>query len=93
MATKRHRRPALEARVVCALAQELMDLELAAELAAAYNEAWHRRATAASSDADQHHRGLQQIDRGIANLVDARAEGLRTPDIRPFPANVEGSGA
>jgi hypothetical protein len=89
MATKRRRRPALEARVVCALAQELMD----PELAAAYNEAWHSRATAASSDTDQHHRGLQQIDRGIANLVDARAEGLRTPDIRPFPAKVGGSGA
>ena len=82
-------RPALEGRVVHALARELMYPELAAEFAAAYNEAWQSLATAAASHTDQHQRDLQQVDRRIANLVDALADGLRTPDIRIRLADLE----
>ena len=75
-------RPALEARVVNALAHELMDPELAAAFAAAFTQTWGELAAEAAGGADQHRRDLQQVERKITNLVDALADGLRTPDIR-----------
>jgi site-specific DNA recombinase len=82
-------RLALEGRVASVLAQELMDPELAEAFADAFARTWQAFAAEAAGDVEQHRRELQHVERKIANLVDALAEGLRTPDIRLRLAELE----
>ncbi len=82
-------RPALEAQVAAALAHRLMDPVLTAEFSAAFTQSWRQLTAEAEGHHEHHRRELQQVERKIANLVDALADGLRTPDIRQRLADLE----
>jgi DNA invertase Pin-like site-specific DNA recombinase len=71
----------VEAQVVAALRSHLMQPDLLASFAAAFVEAWQEKTATAAGNPDQLQRELDTVDRRIANLVDALAEGIRAPDI------------
>ena len=76
------RRTPLEERVCQALGRQLMQPDLVAEFVAEFTAEWNRLAAEAGAAAESHRRELQGVERQLANLVDAIAEGLRAPGLQ-----------
>ncbi len=76
------RRGPLEARVLEALGRRLMDPGLAAEFAAEFPREWNRLAAEAAAAGAAREQELRQVERQVANLLDAVAEGLRAPGLQ-----------
>ena len=78
----RPRRSVLETQVMEALATQLMDPALVAEFARAFMAEWNHRAGERAAEARLRKRDLQTIERKIAGLVEAIADGLRAPGLQ-----------
>jgi site-specific DNA recombinase len=78
----RVRRAALEQWVLDALGTRLMDPALAAEFAAAFTEEWTRLASEAKAGAGSCRAELAEVERKIANLTEAIADGARSAALR-----------
>ena len=76
------RRTPLEQRVCEALGRQLMQPELMADFVAEFTAEWNRMAAEAGAAAEGHRRELRGIERQIANLVDAIADGLASAGLR-----------
>jgi DNA invertase Pin-like site-specific DNA recombinase len=80
--TTRVRRAVLEDRVLQALGTQLMRSDLVASFCATFIEEWNRLAAEASAGAEARQRELHAIERKIANLVEAIADGLKAPGVQ-----------
>jgi hypothetical protein len=78
----RVRRGPLEARVLEALGNELMQPELAAEFLAEFTAEWNRLSAEASAGLTARRRELKAVRRKLAGLVEAIADGLRGPGLQ-----------
>lgn len=87
--TSRVRRTVLEGRVLQALGTQLMRPELVAEFCATFIEEWNRLAAEASAGAEARQRELHAVERKLANLVEAIAEGLKAPGLQQKLAELE----
>lgn len=87
--TTRVRRALLEDRVLRALGTQLMRPDLVAEFCATFIEEWNRLAAEASAGAEARQRELHAIERKIANLVEAIADGLKAPGLQQKLADLE----
>ena len=76
------RRTPLEQRVCEALGRQLMQPKLMADFVAEFTAEWNRMAAEAGAAAEGHRRELRGIERQIANLVDAIADGLASAGLR-----------
>jgi DNA invertase Pin-like site-specific DNA recombinase len=76
------RRGPLQARVLQALQHQLMDPDLAAEFAAEFTREWNRLAAEAGAAALARADALREVERQIANLLDAITEGIRAPGLQ-----------
>jgi DNA invertase Pin-like site-specific DNA recombinase len=74
--TARVRRAPLEARVLKALRSQLMATDLVAEFVTAFTQEWNRLASEAGQARAAREDALRDVERKIANLIDAIAEGL-----------------
>ena len=75
------RRGPLQERVLDALARQLMHPELVAAFVEAFNEACRAIAAETTTHADTSRSGRAAIERKIANLVDAIADGRANPSL------------
>lgn len=66
-----------------------MQPELVAEFCAAFMEEWNRLAAEASAGAGARQRALQVIERKLANLVEAIADGLKATGLQQKLADLE----
>ncbi len=87
--TTRVRRAVLEDRVLRALGTQLMRPDLVAEFCATFIEEWNRLAAEASAGTEARQRELQSVERKLANLVDAIADGLKAPGLQKKLADLE----
>ncbi|MEO3475704.1 recombinase family protein [Roseomonas sp. CAU 1739] len=76
------RRPKLEAQVLEALATRLMQPHLVAAFCAALVTEWNRLNAEASAGTEAAKRDLQVVDRKLANLVEAIADGVRASGVQ-----------
>jgi DNA invertase Pin-like site-specific DNA recombinase len=83
------RRERLEAQVLDVMAEQLMEPALAAAFAEAFTEEWNRLAAEAGSQSEGLRRELAVVERKLANLIDALAEGLRSPGVAAKLAGLE----
>jgi site-specific DNA recombinase len=79
---RRVRRPRLEARVLDALRRQLMPPDLVAVFIEAYRAEWNRLAAEQGAGRESRRRELQTVERQLENLVDAIADGLRSPALQ-----------
>jgi DNA invertase Pin-like site-specific DNA recombinase len=97
MAAQRHactnrasiRREVLEEKVVAVLADKLMDPALAEAFVETFTEEWGRLAAEQAGRGEQTRRDLATAERRVANLLDAIAEGLRSPGLQAKLAGLE----
>ncbi|MBR0660468.1 recombinase family protein [Roseomonas oryzicola] len=80
--TRRLRRPQLEAQVLEALAARLMHPELVKRFCASFITAWNKRRAEAAGASAGREQELRAVERKLANLVDAIADGLKAPDLQ-----------
>jgi hypothetical protein len=76
------RRERLEAEVVAVLAEQLMEPALAKVFAEEFTAEWNRLAAEVGAQSEQFRRDLAAVERCLANLIDAIAEGLRSPGLQ-----------
>jgi DNA invertase Pin-like site-specific DNA recombinase len=76
------RRGPLEARVLDALGRQLMAPDLVAEFVAEFTREWNRLAAEGVLAAAERRRALAEVERQVTNLVDAIANGLRSPGLQ-----------
>ena len=79
--TRRIRRPQLEAQVLEALAARLMHPELVKRFCASFIAAWNKRRAEAAGESAGREQELRAVERKLANLVEAIADGLKAPDL------------
>src|SRR5208282_3111238 len=87
--TARLRQSHLEARVLDALSRQLMQPGLVNTFIEEFTRTWHQTLAQTAGREDEHSRELQIVERQIGNLVDAIADGLRSPDIQQRLGNLE----
>jgi site-specific DNA recombinase len=75
--TKGMRRPELDALVIDGLRSRMMAPELVAEFVREFTQEWNRAIAASSVDRDAVARDLAAVERKLAGLIDAIAEGMR----------------
>jgi DNA invertase Pin-like site-specific DNA recombinase len=75
------RRERLEAQVLEVMAEHLMEPALAEVFAEEFTTVWNRLAAEAGAQGDQLRRDLAAVERKLANLIEAIAEGLRSAGI------------
>jgi len=80
--SRRIRRSKLEAHVLQALGTQLMHPELVAAFCSAFIEEWNRCLADAGANAAACTRELRVVERKLANLVEAIADGLKAPGIQ-----------
>jgi len=80
--TRTMRRGPLEARVLDALARNLMEPSLVAAFADAFRDEWHRLIESYASGLRVQRHELQAIERKIEHTIDAIADGLRHPGLQ-----------
>lgn len=83
------RRERLEAEVVAVLAEELMEPALAEVFAEEFTAEWNRLAAEVGAQSEQLRRDLAAVERRLDNLIDAIAEGLRSPGLQTKLAGLE----
>ncbi len=83
------RRAVLQDRVMDALRRQLMQPELVVEFIAEFNDEWRRLTVEAKGQAATQQRERAAVDRGIANLIEATADGRSSPAIMPKLAELE----
>jgi DNA invertase Pin-like site-specific DNA recombinase len=76
------RRAPLEARVMEALGRQLMHPDLLRQFISDFTREWNRLAAEAGQAQSTQRQALEAVERQIANLVDAIAEGLRAPGLQ-----------
>ncbi len=76
------RRGPLEARVMDALGRQLMQPDRVTAFCQAFIAEWNTAQADASAEATVRQRELQGVQRKIDNLVEAIAEGVRSPDLQ-----------
>jgi hypothetical protein len=76
------RRGQLEDRILDALGSELMRPDLVAEFTAEFSSEWNRLMAERAGDLTDKRRELGVVERKLAGLVDAIADGLRTAGLR-----------
>ncbi len=87
--TTRLRQSHLEAQVLDALSRQLMQPDLVDEFIDEFIRTWHQTLDQTTGQADEHSRELQIVERRIGNLVDALADGMRSPDIQKRLGDLE----
>ncbi|MBS7793181.1 recombinase family protein, partial [Roseococcus sp. SDR] len=75
-------RPKLEAAVLAVLADQMMDPALAEAFAETFSREWKQFAAEQGRDASKLQRDLQATERKLENLLDAIADGLRSPGLQ-----------
>lgn len=85
----RPQRYRLEAHVLDVLGRQLMPPELVSAFITAFTAKWNRLAAEAAGSTATLRRDLQKVERKIANLVDAIAEGVRSADLKARLAELE----
>ncbi len=78
----RIRRQPVEAEVIQALETRLMEPELVATFVAEFAAEWNRLRAEASAGLVGRRRELEAVDRKLDGLIDAIADGLRTPGLQ-----------
>jgi hypothetical protein len=76
------RRGALEALILDALRTRLMAPDLVAEFVASFTAEWNRLQAHAGAEREQKQRELATVQRKLAGLTDAIADGLRAPGLQ-----------
>ena len=76
------RRDALEDLILGALREQLMAPELVAEFVAEFAAEWNRLQAAAGAEAANLRKELAAVERKLAGLIDAIAEGFRAPGLQ-----------
>ena len=76
------RRDALEDLILGALREQLMAPELVAEFVAEFAAEWNRLQAAAGAEAANLRKELVAVERKLAGLIDAIAEGFRAPGLQ-----------
>ena len=76
------RRGPLEARVMQALGRQLMHPDLIKQFISDFTREWNRLAAEAGQAQSAQRQALEAVERQIANVVDAIAEGLRAPGLQ-----------
>ena len=76
------RRDALEDLILGALREQLMAPELVAEFVAEFAVEWNRLQAAAGAEAANLRKELAAVERKLAGLIDAIAEGFRAPGLQ-----------
>jgi DNA invertase Pin-like site-specific DNA recombinase len=76
------RRTKLQARVLEALGRQLMHPDLLAAFAAEFTREWNRLAAEQTASRAAAVQALEAVERQIGNLVDAIADGLRSPGLQ-----------
>ncbi len=84
------RRPALEATVIDALRDNLMQPPLVEEFIRAFTEETNRMHAIADQSRSESRRELAEVSRRLEGLIDAIAEGLRTPGLKAKLVELEG---
>ena len=87
------RRGKLEAQVLGALATQLMRPDLVKEFIAAFIGEWNRLSTEVSVIAKAQERELRSIEKRIANIIDAIADGVRGTSVQQRLDELEGKRA
>ena len=76
------RRDTLEDMILGALRQQLMAPELVAEFVAEFAAEWNRLQAAAGAEAANLRKELAAVERKLAGLIDAIADGFRAPGLQ-----------
>lgn len=73
-----------------ALGRQLMDPDLLRDFVGAFTAEWNRQATEAGLARRERRQALEEVERRIANLVDAIADGVRAPGVAARLDELEG---
>jgi DNA invertase Pin-like site-specific DNA recombinase len=76
------KRGVIEGLVLDALRNQLMAPELVAEFVKSFTVEWNRLIAESAFDTDAAERELASVDRKLAGLIDALAEGFRSPGLQ-----------
>ncbi len=79
---RRIRRPELDTLVIDALRSRMMAPELVAEFVREFTTEWNRAIAASTIDRDAIARDLAGVERKLASVFDAIADGLRSPGLQ-----------